>query len=438
MRRLTHAPRYSDFIAGVWKTSCYDRCKPSTRKRMDSVLATQLLPEFGHLPLNRIGRANVHKWFDEYSKKAPAGANRALDVLRQSLNFAVDCGHIESNPARLVKRNRRPERTRFLSSEEVARLHAALDRHNGRGSGRQQAEIIRLLLATGCRKSEILALRWSEVEGDSLRLADSKTGPRTVLLNRRAQKILTRQPRKDSQYVFPDLADPDRCRSEELSLWRKLRRELGFDDVRLHDLRHTFASHAVMQQVPLPVVSLLLGHSKAHMTFRYAHASDMETQRAAQRVGSALADALDGNLPAASGGNTIPGPRPNGSANAPAGSLPPQTCCPCCNTLRDTHDTDMPDIESVSASANYERESLERLLRNHMTERSWSITEAAVQLGCSRQTLSRVLNRRMGISTAMALAFERIGWRNAAFWVCAQALRELELSRERSKVQDSD
>ena len=73
-----------------------------------------------------------------------------------------------------------------------------------------------------------------------------------------------------------------------------------------------------------------------------------------------------------------------------------------------------------------------------MTERSWSITEAAVQLGCSRQTLSRVLNRRMGISTAMALAFERIGWRNAAFWVCAQALRELELSRERSKVQDSD
>ena len=286
-------PTFRDFVGGPWKTACYDHCKPSTRKRVDSTLRTQLLPNFGAMPLDRISRPAVHQWFDRYSQTAPAGANRTLDVLRQICNHAITCGHLAVNPTRGVERNPRARPTRFLSRPEIDRLCSALATHRGRGSGRQQADIIRLLLLTGCRKSEIVNLRWSEVASDALYLAGSKTGPRTVFLNTQAQAILASRPRRGSPYVFPSLDDTSRSRSNELSLWRKVRHDAGIDDVRLHDLRHTFASHAVMKGVPLPVISRLLGHSRARMTLRYAHVSDRETEAAAKRIGTAI-DALLG------------------------------------------------------------------------------------------------------------------------------------------------
>ena len=286
------APTFREFVEGSWKAACYDRCKPSTRKRMDSAMRTQLLPTFGARPLDRIDPAAVHAWFDCYSRVAPGGANRTLDVLRQILNTAVAYGHLDTNPTRSVTRNPRPKPIRFMSRAEVDRLNAALDAHQGGGSGRQQAAIIRLLLLTGCRKGELVHLRWSEVDGDTLRLTDSKTGPRTVMLSTGALAILACQPRTQGPFVFPSLNDSSQTRSTELSLWRKVRRQAGIKDVRLHDLRHTFASHAVMRSVPLPVVSRLLGHSRARMTLRYAHVSDREIEAAAERIGGAIATIL--------------------------------------------------------------------------------------------------------------------------------------------------
>ena len=300
------APTFRDFIEGTWTTDCYERCKPSTRRRMESALRTQLLPAFGARSLDEIGRAVVEQWFDRYSRVAPGGANRTLDVLRQILSHAVVCGHLATNPARGVTRNPRPKPTRFLSRAEVDRLHAALDAHRDRGSGRQQAEIVRLLLLTGCRKGEILNLRWSEVDEDALHLRDSKTGPRTVVLNAQARAILARQPRTGSTYVFASLTDSSEPRSTELSLWRKVRRQAGIKDARLHDLRHTFASHALMQRTPLPVVSRLLGHARPSMTLRYAHVGDRETEAAAERIGVAIMAILDES--------TVPAPRPDRDA----------------------------------------------------------------------------------------------------------------------------
>ena len=285
-------PSFEDFVSGSWRTACYNRCKSSTRQRVDSALRTQLLPTFGSSRLDEIGSSAVHEWFDRYSRTAPAGANRSLDILKQIFNHAIECGLVDANPARGVRHNPRPRLTRFLSRDEVARVHAALDAHRGRGSGKQQAAIIRLLLLTGCRKSEIVHLRWDEVDGSVLRLADSKTGPRTVFLSAAAQDLIARQPRSESPYVFPSLRDGSRPRSTELSLWRKVQREAEIDDVRLHDLRHTFASHAVMQQVPLPVLSQLLGHSRDRMAMRYAHIGDREAEAAAERIGIRLAALL--------------------------------------------------------------------------------------------------------------------------------------------------
>lgn len=286
-------PTFREFVEGPWRAACYPCCKPSTRKRMDSALRTQLLPAFGLLPLNRIRSTAIHRWFDRYSRTAPGGANRTLDVLRQILTHALECGYLTANPADGVKRNRRPNFTRFLSRSEIGRLHTALDAHRGRESGRQQAEIIRLLLLTGCRKGELVNLRWSEIDGDILRLRDSKTGPRTVFLGAHARAILSCQPRTSSAYVFPSPSDSSKARTSELSLWRKVRREAGIEDVRLHDLRHTFASHAVIQNVPLPVVSRLLGHAATRMTLRYAHVGDREVEAAAERIGTAMTKILD-------------------------------------------------------------------------------------------------------------------------------------------------
>ncbi len=289
------APSFEDFVSGSWRTACYHRCKPSTRQRLDSALRTQLLPTFGVHRLDEIPPSAVHEWFDRYSRTAPAGANRILDILKQIYNYAIECGLVDANPAHGVRHNPRPRVTRFLSQDELARVHAALDAHRGRGSGQQQVAIIRLLLLTGCRKGEMVCLRWDEVDGRVLRLADSKTGPRTVFLSKAARELIARQPRTDSPYVFPSLKDGSRHRSNELSLWRKVQREAEIDDVRLHDLRHTFASHAVMQRVPLPVLSQLLGHSRDRMAMRYAHIGDREAEAAAERVGTQIA-ALLGDL----------------------------------------------------------------------------------------------------------------------------------------------
>ena len=288
------APTFADFTAGPGRACCY-RGKPSTRKAAARVVAARLLPTFGSLPLDRITRAGVTRWFDEYSMTAPGGANHALSLLRRILNHAVAAGHLQSNPAKSVKWNPRPKLTRFLSLDEIERLYRTLDRHvRARPSCARQADVIRLLLLTGCRKSEILTLRWQDVDRDTINLINAKTGPRRVFLNAPARAILERQARSGSAYVFPSPLDSDRPLSPNLPLWLKLRQEARIEDVRLHDLRHSFASHAVLQTIPLPVVSRLLGHKRPSMTLRYAHVGDKETEAAAERIGMTIARVLDG------------------------------------------------------------------------------------------------------------------------------------------------
>ena len=287
------APLFRDFVAGSWRAACYEPCKQSTKTSKDWALNNQLLPVFGALPLDKMNRSGVIRWFEGYSTTAPGGANSALLVFRQIMNHAISRGHIETNPTRGLKRNPRPKLTRFLSREEIGHLHEVLDGCEPRQpSCKAQVDIIRLLLLTGCRTGEILKLRWQEVDGDTLELEDSKTGPRQVLLSPEARAIIERQPRSGSPWVFPSPVNPTRARVD-LSLWKKVRKLAGIEDVRLHDLRHTFASQAAMQGIPLPVVARLLGHAQVQMTLRYAHVSDRDVEAAAERIGGVMAGIMD-------------------------------------------------------------------------------------------------------------------------------------------------
>ncbi len=281
-------PLLRDFVEGKWKEAHFGRYKPSTMKGARSALAARILPAFGGKRLDRVESREVRRWFDSVSRSAPGTANYALVVLRGIFNFAIARGYVEINPTRSLKKNRSDPLTRFLSRDEISRLHAVLDRQT-RDGDRQQADIVRLLLLTGCRKNEIVRLRWSEVDGDRLALADTKTGPRKVSLGSGARRILESQPRGESPFVFPSPFDPSRPRCSELRLWYRVRKEAGIEEVRLHDLRHTHASQAVMNGVPVPVVSRLLGHSNVKMTLRYAHLGDRDIEAAAERVGQEIA-----------------------------------------------------------------------------------------------------------------------------------------------------
>ena len=286
-------PLFRDFATGEWQAAAGARWTASRRRHVGRRLETQLLPAFGHLRLNRIRRRDIERWFDAYSVTAPGGANAALQILRQILGAAVTTGRIAVNPAEGVRKNPRPKFTRFLSAKEIERLQETLDRLiDRRPSCRPQADIVRLLLLTGCRRGEIVDLKWSEVDGDVLRLETSKTGARTVWLNEPARTVLAAQPRIGSPYVFPSPKDPARPRSYNLSLWRRARKEAGIEDVRLHDLRHTVASQAVARGVALPTVAKMLGHANPTMTLRYAHVGDRDVEAAAERIGMAIEAAM--------------------------------------------------------------------------------------------------------------------------------------------------
>ena len=290
-------PLFRDFVMDDWLPAYRGHCSPAWGERVDRMIERQLLPAFGALRLDRIGRPHIERWFDAMSRKAPGAANMTLALLRQIVSAAKAIGHVGTDPVVGARPNPGRKMTRFLSSEEITRLHRTLDRLvEERPSRRAQADIIRLLLLTGCRKSEILTLRWAEVDGDVLRLAEAKTGPRMVWLSEVAQALIAHQPRTDSAFVFPSPTDPARPQSRNLGFWYRARREAGIEDVRLHDLRHTVASQAVAQGVPLPTVARMLGHTQLTMTLRYAHVGDREVEDAAERVGAAITVAMASDL----------------------------------------------------------------------------------------------------------------------------------------------
>jgi integrase len=194
-----------------------------------------------------------------------------------------------------VKRNRGRKLERFLSGDEMIRLGRALAAH--RAENPVEVAVISLLALTGCRRGEILNLTWVEVQGRKLKLTDSKTGPRIVWLGQEARAVLDAFPRgKKDERVFTFDVLP---RSALDWFWRRLRTEAGLDDVRLHDLRHNYASLAARSSETLPMIGNLLGHKHSSSTSRYAHFDDITLVGVSEKIGNTLAQYLRG-LPHAS------------------------------------------------------------------------------------------------------------------------------------------
>jgi integrase len=224
----------------------------------------------------------------------PGTAARATVVLGAMLSWAVARGLRPANPAKGVKLNKLAKRERYLTAGELARLGEAFAVAQREGVNPLSLAALRLLLLSGCRKNEVLSLQWEHVDFDAaaLRLPDSKTGTKVVPLGAPALKVLADHPRQaGSPYVFP-AARGNGHHVGLPSVWRKVASAAGLKGVRIHDLRHGFASIAVADGSSLYIVGKVLGHTQAATTERYSHL-DLDPVRAvADRTSRKIAAAL--------------------------------------------------------------------------------------------------------------------------------------------------
>ncbi len=294
IQREKQTPTFRAF-AEEYLRRCDPLWKPSGRKTVRIYLKARILPAFGKMPLDRIGPEDVATWFDAASRDWPGAANRAFEILRAMMFRAEEWGMRErgTNPCVGIAKNPRKRVARFLDRDELARLGRALDDHQARWPDAVAA--IRLLALTGCRRSEVLNLHWRNVTAVAFNLDDSKTGPRAVPIGTAARIVIVALPgpRDPDAFLFPRFAgikDPHRF----ITCWHAVREKAALGKLRLHDLRHTAASQAIMSGENLPLVGKLLGHRRHRTTAGYAHLADSHLVETADQIGRIIAKAMKG------------------------------------------------------------------------------------------------------------------------------------------------
>lgn len=278
------------------------RLKPATRRLYRDVIANHLRPRLGPVPIAHLTSADLVKLHHRL-RATPYMANRVIAVTSTLLNWAAVRGFRGPGPhpnlCEGIEKFKESPRKRYLTPQELTRVGCALRVAERRGAMSPAAlTAIRLLLLTGARVSEILSLQWRHVDRSAgvLRLPDSKTGAKTILLNAPALDVLQAWPRLvGSPYVFPGEGRGERKGQHRVNLadaWAWVRRRAKIPDVRLHDLRHSFASVAASNGQSLPIIGALLGHTQAQTTQRYAHLLDDPVRRASDATGATIAAAL--------------------------------------------------------------------------------------------------------------------------------------------------
>ena len=273
-----------------------NHCKPSTARDYRRSIGLYIAPRFAKRDVTDIARRDIAALHHDM-RATPYQANRTLAVLSKMFNLAELWGLRPdgSNPCLHVKRYKEEARERFLNQEEFARLGRVLDEIDEDGSETRSAvAAIRLLMLTGCRLSEIQTLRWEHVELDTgeLHLPETKTGSRIVPLAPAAVRLLSRLARDpDNPWVIAG-KKPGSHLTDLQHPWRRIRARAGLDGVRIHDLRHSFASRAVALGESLPMIGKLLGHTQVQTTARYAHLAHDTVKASASRVGDSIGEAL--------------------------------------------------------------------------------------------------------------------------------------------------
>jgi integrase len=307
------APSVSDMADRYLAEHAELRKKPSSLSADRRNIANHVRPLLGKLRVQDVTSEDI----DQFLRKVQAGvtakdeklgkrsrrivrggagvANRCVAMLSKMFNLAErwKMRPLGSNPCRGLEKFKESKVERFLSTEELGRLGDALRSYE---LSPYAVAAIKLLVFTGARLGEVLALRWDRInfERGEVRLEDSKTGAKTLHLPPPALEVLSELPRTEGN---PYVIVGAKAGSPLVNLekpWRVIRKMAGLDDVRLHDLRHAFASVAASSGMGLPIIGKMLGHSQAATTARYAHLASDPVKAAAATVAGKIAAAMKG------------------------------------------------------------------------------------------------------------------------------------------------
>lgn len=288
------APTVAALCERFFESHVKERCKPSTQGEYRRAIDLFINPAMGSFKVVDVERKDVAELHYKFRHK-PYQANRTLGVLSKMFNLSEIWGLRPdgSNPCRHVPKYREVKRERYLSNAELQRLGQVLCDVEQQGTETPYiVAAFRLLILTGCRLGEIQTLKWQYISGDGMELPDTKTGARRIPLPAAARAVLSALPRHaDNPYVIAGKL-PGSHATDFQHPWRRIREQAGLANVRIHDLRHTYASNAVSSGMPIQMVGPLLGHTQIQTTMRYAHLADDPVRRAAEENAERLSFAL--------------------------------------------------------------------------------------------------------------------------------------------------
>lgn len=297
IRAKREAPSVADLADRFLRDHADLKTKPRTAAEYRRMVELFIKPQLGRLKVADVLPADAYEFHTSLAK-TPRQANHTLAVLSKMFSLAELWGWRtqNTNPCFIVERLPERRRDRFLTEKELERLGQVMQEMEDAVSESIYAfAALRMLILTGARLSEILTLTWNmvDLENGMLRLPDSKTGAKVIFLNPPAIRLLKALPEiQDNPYVFPGDLDNQRLVNLEKP-WQKIREKAGLSDVRIHDLRHTFASMAAQSGLSLQVVGALLGHSHPSTTKRYSHFGAQPLLDSSKQVGAKLAKALE-------------------------------------------------------------------------------------------------------------------------------------------------
>ncbi len=297
-RERLENPTLSEAVE-LFREDHWPKIKPNSREKYDILLRLHVMPTLGTRRMVDITRPDILRFHRKLADRAST-ANYSVAIISKMMNWAEEHGYRpeNSNPCRAIKMFPENKRHRYLTREEFARLGQVLAQLERDGTENVFVlAAIRLLLFTGARLGEILTLQWAyvDVERGFLLLPDSKTGQKQIRLSRAAVEVLDGIPRiQGNPYIIVGRFDRERLVNLQKP-WRRVRKLAGIEDVRLHDLRHSFASVAAASGGSLPMIGKLLGHNHPLTTARYAHLADDPLRELNEKAASTIADALTAN-----------------------------------------------------------------------------------------------------------------------------------------------
>ncbi|SFU21828.1 site-specific integrase [Sedimentitalea nanhaiensis] len=293
------APTVAALCERFFESHVMERCKPTTQREYRRAIDLFINPAMGSFKVVDVERKDIAELHHRFRDK-PYQANRTLGVLSKMFNLAEIWGLRPdgSNPCRHVPKYREMKRERYLSRTELQRLGQVLSDVERDGSETPYiVAAFRLLILTGCRLGEIQTLKWDYITPDGMELPDTKTGARRIPLPQAARAVLSALPHSPGNpYVIAGKLE-GRHATDFQHPWRRIRDRAGLPNVRIHDLRHTYASNAVSSGMPIQMVGRLLGHTQIQTTMRYAHLADDPVRRAAEENASALNSIIGNEMP---------------------------------------------------------------------------------------------------------------------------------------------